>query len=163
MKKISNTMVFLQKKFIPGFWLFASIVFIAGISYVAFEESTLAAWLKVAFMLLVLIGLNLVIHYTVVKPVPDEVFDSEGSYLLIKNRGQEEKVPLSNIAEASSKHISGKYGGYWKAHLTFNTPIFMGSKINFAVLPAETKNLPDGQPREDHSWVIELKKRMSSK
>jgi hypothetical protein len=97
MKKISSRSLFVTKRVFPFLW-FGILAFtaIVGILSKAYDKAP---------MLLVVPGVLAVFGYFLMKKLVwdlvDEVYDY-GDYLLIKNRGQEERISLSNIMNVSA-------------------------------------------------------------
>lgn len=96
MKKISSTSTFISKKVLPLFW-FGFLAF--------FVVSTIQAGAaKKDLMFLIVPVLMAVFGFLLMKKLVwdlvDEVYDY-GDFLLIRNRGEEERVALSNIMNVS--------------------------------------------------------------
>jgi hypothetical protein len=90
-------MTFFYKKAFPLFWFGFLAVFLATSLYgEAFEESPL--FLIVPSVLAVF---GFFLFRKLVWNLADEVFDG-GDFLLIKYRGYEERVPLSNVMNVSA-------------------------------------------------------------
>ena len=97
MKKISSKSTFFHKRAFPVLW-FGIIGISAAISLWsgAFEKAPMAL---IAPVFLGALGFFLMRH--LVWDLADEVFDG-GDYLLVRNRGVEERIPLSNIMNVSA-------------------------------------------------------------
>jgi hypothetical protein len=97
MKRISSSMTFVSKRVFPAIWLgMVAIFFVFGISSGAGTESAL-------FIIqpLLMFVFGLVMFKALVWDLVDEVYDC-GDSLLIRNRGREYIVPLSEIMNVSS-------------------------------------------------------------
>lgn len=97
MKKISSRSLFITKKVFPLLWFgILALVLITGIWSKAYYSNP---------MFMVAPGIMVVFGYFLMKKLVwdlvDEVYDY-GDYLLVKNRGQEERVALSNIMNVSA-------------------------------------------------------------
>lgn len=98
MKKISSGATFFHKRIFPLIWF-------GGLVFILTRIWTDAALQQENWMFLVLPGFMIVIGIVVMKKLvwdlADEVYDG-GEYLLVKNRGEEERIPLSNIMNVSA-------------------------------------------------------------
>ncbi|MBL8267543.1 MAG: hypothetical protein JNL55_14210, partial [Steroidobacter sp.] len=93
MKKISSGFTFFHKKIFPLFWFGFIAVFVANVWTLGKGLPKDPMFIAVPIIML-LIGF--VILKKLVWDLMDEVYDG-GDYLLVKNRGEEERIPLSNI------------------------------------------------------------------
>src|SRR3569623_2091965 len=98
MKKISSGNTFLLKTIFPLIW-FAALAFITVMMVVTdtSRQAPPVAFAVPAFMAIV----GFVIMKKLVWDLVDEVQDGE-DFLLVRNRGHEERVPLSNIMNVSA-------------------------------------------------------------
>jgi hypothetical protein len=97
MKKISSRLLFMTKTVFPILWFgVLAIVLVTGIFGKAYEKNPmfLAMPIFMAFF-------GYFLMKKLVWDLVDEVFDC-GDYLLVKNRGQEERVALSNVMNVSA-------------------------------------------------------------
>ena len=97
MKKISSGSLFITKKVFPLLWFgVLTLALIASIVSKAYDKNP---------MVLVVPGIMAIFGYFLMKKLVwdlvDEVYDG-GDYLLVKNRGQEERIALSNIMNVSA-------------------------------------------------------------
>jgi hypothetical protein len=123
MKKISSTSTFMSKKVLPVMW-FAFLAFFVG-------RAILTGAAQKDPMLLVIPGLMAVFGYFLMKRLlwnlVDEVYDG-GAFLLIKNRGEEERVALSDIMNVSVS----TYPNPSRITLKLVSPGKFGKEITFA-------------------------------
>lgn len=98
MKKISSGFTFFHKKIFPLFWFGFIAVFVANVWTLGKGLPKDPMFIAVPIIML-LIGF--VILKKLVWDLMDEVYDG-GDYLLVKNRGEEERIPLSNIMNVSA-------------------------------------------------------------
>jgi hypothetical protein len=97
MKKISSGTTFLYKWAFPIFWFGFLAVF-------AFQALSSGAGSKNPMFLLMPVFMAVVGYFMMKKMVwvlADEVYDC-GSFLLVKNRGKEERIELSNVMNVSA-------------------------------------------------------------
>ena len=123
MKRISTPYTFSVKMFpflFFGFLAFFAFLLVANGAY---ETNP---------MFLVVLGVMAVIGYfstkTSLQNVVDEVYDC-GDFLLVRKRGEEDNIPLSNIMNVN---FNGKPA---RITLTLATPGKFGSEISFAPPP----------------------------
>ena len=97
MKKISSRSLFITKTVFPLFWFgILAIVLVTVIYSKAYEQAPMSLLMPI-FMAI----FGYFIMKKLVWDLVDEVFDC-GDYLLVKNRGQEERVALTNIMNVSA-------------------------------------------------------------
>ena len=97
MKKISSRSLFITKTVFPLLWFgILAIVLVTGVFGKAYEK---APMFLVIPIFMAFFGYFLM--KKLVWDLVDEVFDC-GDYLLVKNRGQEERIALSNIMNVSA-------------------------------------------------------------
>jgi hypothetical protein len=96
-KKISSRLTMVNKKIFPAFWFgFLAIFFVTGVASGAADRDAMFALVPV-FMAIV--------GYLVMKKfvwvLADEVYDC-GDFLLVRNRGDEDRIPLANVVNVSA-------------------------------------------------------------
>jgi len=97
MKKISSGTLFVTKKVFPFLWFgVLTLVLIVGIVSKAYDKNPM-----VLFVPVIMAFFGYFLMKKLVWDLVDEVYDG-GDYLLVKNRGQEERVALSNIMNVSA-------------------------------------------------------------
>jgi len=97
MKKISSRSLFITKTVFPLFWFgILAIVLATAIFSKAYEKAPMSLLIPIFMAFFGYFMLK-----ELVWDLVDEVFDC-GDYLLVKNRGQEERVALSNIMNVSA-------------------------------------------------------------
>jgi len=100
LKKISSGMTRFNKKVFPVFWFGFLAVFVVG--------GTLAGGLRTEPMFLLVPGVMAVFGFFLMKKLVwdlvDAVFDY-GDYLLVKNKGTEDRIMLSDIMNVSSSTL----------------------------------------------------------
>jgi hypothetical protein len=97
MTKISSSATFFNKRVFPTIW-FGFLAFFFTVSLVS--GATRGSWM----FIIVPIGMALFGYFLmkrVVWDLADEVFDG-GDFLLVRNRGIEDRVPLTNIMNVSA-------------------------------------------------------------
>jgi hypothetical protein len=98
MKKISSGNTFLLKTLFPAFWYGILTLVTVGI---IFGKAPLPVLLGPLFMA----GLGFFLMKYMIWDLVDEVYDG-GDSLLVKNRGQEDRVALSNIMNVSATTLT---------------------------------------------------------
>ncbi len=92
MKKISSNSTFMMKKVFPSMWFGFLILFVA--------LTSITGVVKESIMLLIIPAFMAMLGYVLMKyllwDAMDEVFDC-GNYLVVKYKGREEIIQLSNI------------------------------------------------------------------
>jgi hypothetical protein len=124
MKKISSEKTLLHKTVIPVFMLGIAALMLAIMVGVMIRDR------EINFAVIGFIGLAMVYVYTEYRKrsvgLIDEVWD-DGESLLLRNDGQEERIPITNILKL-------KYGGLGNAQfvtLTLREPCRFGKEIRF--------------------------------
>jgi hypothetical protein len=131
MKKISSNTTFISKKVLPLLWFGFLAYFVV--------RALLTGAAQKDPMLLVLPALMAVFGFFLLKKrvwnLVDEVYD-EGDFLLIKNRGAEERVALSDIMNVSVS----TYANPSRITLRLVNPGKFGKEISFAPAPKSAMN-----------------------
>lgn len=96
MKRISSGNTYFSKKVFPVVW-FGGIAFISVAVMLEGKPANLVFLIGPAFMAVI----GLLLMKSLVWNLVDEVYDC-GDYLLVKNRGEEDNVALSNIMNVSA-------------------------------------------------------------
>jgi hypothetical protein len=131
MKKISSTYTFISKKVFPLLWFGFLAFFVAS--------TILAGAAKKDLMFLVVPAVMAVFGFLLLKKLVgdlvDEVYDY-GDFLLIRNRGEEERVALSNIMNVSAS----TYTNPPRITLRLVNPGKFGKEIAFSPIARFTLN-----------------------
>ena len=129
-QRVSSRNTFFFKRIVPFIW-FGGLAFVFGQFFIRGQDPGPPIW----FMIL-MAPLRLVIGYFAMKKtvfdLVDEVFD-EGESLLVRNKSQEERIPLSDISDVSYMPLGAR------VTLTLRKPSILGTEISF--LPT-TSNIP---------------------
>src|SRR5262245_3621637 len=125
MRRISSRYTFYVKRLFPLIWA-AALLFIVVDQLV--RGSSSGEW-----PLLIVVVLMIPFGYFVMRllglfEIADVVFDA-GDALIVRNRGREARIALSEIAEISSSSSLGKLP--WRAMLSLRTPSIFGSRVSF--------------------------------
>jgi hypothetical protein len=125
MRRISSRMTFFYKRIFPLVWFGFALVFLAGGIY-----ATLVGGRPPPLPFLLMPAIMLVIGYVVMRKLVfdlvDEVYDA-GDALIVKNRGREERIALSDIMNVSYTTFSNPP----RATLTLRGPGDGGREIIF--------------------------------
>jgi hypothetical protein len=131
MKKISSTSTFISKKILPLLWFGFLAYFVV--------RTLLTGAAQKDPMLLVVAVLMAVFGYFLMKRLlwnlADEVYDG-GDFLLIKNRGEEDRVALSDIMNVSVS----TYPNPSRITLKLINPGKFGKEITFAPAASSALN-----------------------
>lgn len=123
-QRISSRQTFFLKRVFPVLW-FGGIIVITAVASVAMQASH---QLQPVFLIMPL--LMMVIGYLVMKmlvfDIVDEVWDM-GSELLVKNHGQEARIPLANIMNISFVWITNPN----RITLRLRQPCSFGKEMTF--------------------------------
>jgi hypothetical protein len=125
MRRISSRTTFFNKRIFPAIW-FGFLILMAGVPFV-FGQNQSASPLSFVVMPAIMAVVGIFIMRKLVFDLVDEVWD-DGDALLIKNRGEEERIPLSDI-----KNVS--YSPYMnppRVTLSLRRPSRFGEQITFA-------------------------------
>lgn len=131
MTKISSKHVFFYKKVFPVIWFGFLAVFV-GVAIIA------GAFAKAPLFLLgpgVMAVFGFVLMKKLVWDLVDEVYDC-GDFLLVKNRGEEDRVPLSNVMNVSASINMNPP----RVTLRLVKPGKFGSEISFSPVRTFTLN-----------------------
>ena len=123
MKKISSGSLFITKKVFPLLW-FGILAFVALVGIVSKAYYNTPVILVVPCIMAVF---GYFLMKKLVWDLVDEVYDY-GSYLLVKNNGQEERISLSNIMNVSATTMINPP----RITLRLVTPCRFGSEIAFS-------------------------------
>lgn len=125
MKQISSRWTFFNKRVFPTLWFGFLAFFLISTIFAATSGRTVPvlAWLVPIFMA----GFGYILMKNLVLDLADEVWDA-GSELVVKNRGREERVALSDIANVSYSVLTNPQ----RVTLTLRRPTSFGKKITFA-------------------------------
>jgi hypothetical protein len=129
MRRISSRGTFFTKRVFPAFW-FAFLLLFIGIPYFVNQNGHQPPFFPFVVMPLVMIAFGFFIMKKLVFDLVDEVWE-DGDALLVKNRGQEERIPLSNIKNVSYSPymnpprvtLSLRTSSVFGDHITFGAPI----------------------------------------
>ena len=126
MKKISSSWTVFYKKIFPLFW-FGILVFavVTSLAEGAIEEGR---WTFLVIPCL-MAGVAFVLMKKLVWDLADEVYDC-GDSLLVKSRGDEERIPLSNIMNVNASTNSNPP----RVTLRLVRPGRFGSEVTFSPL-----------------------------
>jgi len=121
--RISSSWTFLAKRVFPTFWF----GFLALFVFVGFSTGTVAKDVTFLIIPIVMAVFGFFIMRKLVWDLADEVYDC-GHALLVRNRGEEEMVSLSNIMNVSvSTYVNPP-----RISLRLITPGKFGSEIAFS-------------------------------
>lgn len=122
MKKISSGMTTYHKKIFPAIWFgFLGLFVIGGIASGAMTRDP-----SVVAVPLVMAGFGYFFMKRLLWDLADEVFD-DGDSLLVKQGGDQERIPLSNIMNVSIGNSSPR-----RITLRLRNPGRFGNEVTFA-------------------------------
>ena len=125
MGRISSRWTFFYKRIFPAIWFGLLILFIA-ISLFSGAGRNAASPLPFLIVPAIMIGFGYFIMKRLVFDLVDEVWE-DGDSLVVKNRGQEEHIPLSDIKNVSySPYINPP-----RVTLSLRRPTIFGDQITF--------------------------------
>ena len=131
MTRISSQRTFFMKRIFP--WLF---VVVLGIPIVmAFTVGRGEPPIQLFLMPLILVPVFFIILRKLVWDLMDEVYDG-GDYLLVKNAGEEERIPFSNIMNVSTTLMVNPP----RVTLRLVTPGKFGKELTFTPVKPFTLN-----------------------
>lgn len=143
MKKISSGSTFILKRILPVFFFLLPLIMITLMLTTATSKPIPVPALFIPCMIAVV---GFFVFRQLVMDLADEVFDG-GDFLLVRNRGQEERVPFTNIMNVSiTQHVNPP-----RITLRLVKPGRFGDEIAFTPL-RETTFLP----RKRHRLADEL-------
>jgi hypothetical protein len=125
MRRLSSRGTFFTKRVFPVLWFGFLILFI-GMPYFLNGNGHSPLFFPFIVIPLAMTAFGFFIMKKLVFDLVDEVWE-DGDSLLVKNRGQEERIPLSNI-----KNVS--YSPYMnppRVTLSLRTPSMFGDQITF--------------------------------
>ena len=125
MRRLSSRGTFFTKRVFPVFWFGFLILFI-GMPYFLNRNGHSPPFFPFIVMPLAMMAFGFLIMKKLVFDLVDEVWD-DGDALLVKNRGQEERIALSDI-----KNVS--YSPYMnppRVTLSLRMPSVFGDQITF--------------------------------
>jgi hypothetical protein len=125
MRRISSRMTFFNKWVFPAIWFGFPIIFIA-IALVSSAGPNTAPPLPFFVGPAIMIAVGFFVMKKLVFDLVDEVWDDGGS-LLIKNRGEEERVALSDIKNVSYSPLINPP----RVTLSLRRPTVFGDEITF--------------------------------
>ena len=96
MKKISAPMTFFYKRVFPVLWFGFIALFVVIGSYVAMTTGRIAEAAPAVLVPLGMAAVGVFVFRKLLSGLADEVFDA-GDALVVRNRGEEERVLLSNV------------------------------------------------------------------
>jgi len=121
MRLISSRLTFFYKRILPIFW-FGVLIVVLLFSLAAPGPPPIG----MVIVPMVMIGVGAVIMKLFVLDLLDQVFD-DGDALVLKNRGQEERIPFSDIKNVSySPFINPP-----RVVLSLRRPTIFGDKVAF--------------------------------
>jgi hypothetical protein len=100
MRRISSRMTFFDKRVFPVLWFGFLILFIAGPLVSSVVRNTAPPPLPFFIVPIIMIAAGYFLMKRLIFVLVDEVWE-DGNSLLIKNRGEEERVALSDIKNVS--------------------------------------------------------------
>jgi hypothetical protein len=100
MRRISSRMTFFNKRVFPVLWFGFLILFIAGPLVSSVVRNTAPPPLPLFIVPIIMIAAGYFLMKRLIFVLVDEVWE-DGNSLLIKNRGEEERVALSDIKNVS--------------------------------------------------------------
>jgi hypothetical protein len=125
MRRISSRTTFFNKRIFPAIWI-GFLILMAGLPFV-FGQNRSAPPLSFVVMPAIMAVVGIFIMRKLVFDLVDEVWD-DGDALLVKNRSEEERIPLSDI-----KNVS--YSPYMnppRVTLSLRQPSRFGEQVTFA-------------------------------
>jgi hypothetical protein len=125
MKRISSRSTFFTKRVFPTVWFgFLALIFFSGIAGTASGRS-----MPVQFLIIPVLmgGFGYFLMRNLVFDLVDEVWDA-GSELLVKNKGEETHVVLTDIVNVSYSVATSPQ----RVTLTLRQPTSLGKEITFA-------------------------------
>jgi len=99
MRRISSRATFFYKRIFPIFW-FAFLVLFIGISLLTKPRSNPVAMLPFLIVPIAMMGFGYFFMKNYIFNLVDEVWD-DGDALVVKNKGQEQRIPLADITNVS--------------------------------------------------------------
>jgi hypothetical protein len=124
MRRISSRATFWYKRVFPAFW-FGFLVLFIGVPFF-FDKSGHAPPFPFFVIPLVMMAFGFFIMKKLVFDLVDEVWD-DGDTLLVKNRGQEERIVLSDIKNVNySPYVNPP-----RVTLSLRRPTIFGEQISF--------------------------------
>jgi hypothetical protein len=141
MRRISSRVTFWYKRLFPAFWFGFLVLFIVLNFFFTRGAHLPPLIFFVAPVIMMVIGFF--IMKRLVFDLVDEVWD-DGDTLLVKNRGQEERIALSDIKNVSySAYVSPP-----RVTLSLRRPTIFGEQISFGaplrLIPFTTSPAIDG-------------------
>ena len=125
MRRISSKTTFLHKRIFPVFWFGLLAVFVA----VALIAGPRDQWQSLIFLIvpIFMAVFGYVIMKRLVFDLVDEVWD-DGSALIVRNKGQDDRIALSNIMNVSYSPLINPP----RVTLTLRQPSNFGTEISFS-------------------------------
>jgi hypothetical protein len=124
MRRISSRMTFFNKRVFPAIWFGFLILFAGGALYSSAGHGT--PQFKFLIMPVLMIVLGYFFMRRLVFDLVDEVWD-DGNALVIKNRGDEERIALSDIKNVSYSPFMNPP----RVTLSLRRPTVFGDEIAF--------------------------------
>jgi hypothetical protein len=130
-KKISSGLTMVNKKIFPAFWFgFLAIFFIVSLTSGAADRDAMFVLVPV---------LMAVIGYFAMKKfvwiLVDEVYDC-GDFLLVRNRGDEDRIPLANVMNVSASTFTNPP----RITLRLASPSKWGTEVVFSPIRSSVLN-----------------------
>jgi hypothetical protein len=126
MRRISSKMTFFNKRVFPAIWFGFLVVFV-GIAFFASAQRNSAPPVPFLLAPAIMAVIGFVIMKRLIFDLVDEVWE-DGDSLIVKNRGEEQRIALSDI-----KNVS--YSPYMnppRVTLSLRRPTPFGDQITFA-------------------------------
>jgi hypothetical protein len=124
MRRISSGWTFFYKRVFPIIWFGGLALF--GIPLFVAPRSSQAAALPFLIMPIVMMGVGFVLMKILVFDLVDEVWE-DGNTLLVKNRGQEQRIELADIKNVNYTVLTSPP----RVTLSLRRPTVFGDRIVF--------------------------------
>lgn len=142
MRRISSSWTFFYKRIFPAIWFGFLVVFL-GISLFAGSHSAAPALVPLLIGPVIMIVVGYFIMKKLVFDLVDEVWE-DGDTLVVKNRGQEQRVALADIKNVSYSPFVNPP----RVTLSMRRPTIFGDKITFGapvrLVPFSTSPIING-------------------
>jgi hypothetical protein len=126
MRRISSRATFWYKWFFPIIW-FGALALFAGAALLTNAHYDSTQFLPFFIFPVLMAVFGYIIMKKIIFDLVDEVWD-DGTSLIIRNRGEEDRVPLSNIMNVSYSPLINPP----RVTLTLRQPSNFGSEISFS-------------------------------
>jgi hypothetical protein len=131
MTRISSRQTFFMKRILPFLWI--GIIAMPVVIMIAVGDISKAPLVMAMPVILLIVGFVVFRH--LIWDLADEVYDG-GDYLLVKARGKEERIPLSNIMNVSATTMVNPP----RVTLRLVKPGAFGKEVAFAPMKPFTLN-----------------------